>query len=73
MHAEVELRVERLSWHGFVDLINLSDKTCELIDFKTGEFKPDHEFQILVIIFYGRAITISTQHQDQSADYCVIL
>ena len=45
MHAEVELRAGTLRWHGYVDLINLSDKACEIIDFKTGEANEDHEFQ----------------------------
>lgn len=45
MHAEVELRADTLRWHGFVDLINLSDEACEIIDFKTGEANQDHEFQ----------------------------
>lgn len=45
MHAEVELRADALRWHGFVDLINLSDEACEIIDFKTGEANQDHEFQ----------------------------
>jgi hypothetical protein len=45
MHAEVELRADTLRWHGFVDLINLSEEACEIIDFKTGEPNQDHEFQ----------------------------
>jgi hypothetical protein len=48
MHAEVELRSDALRWHGFVDLINLSDDACEIIDFKTGEANQDHKFQARV-------------------------
>lgn len=47
-HVEIELRAERLRWHGFVDCLNLSDTTCEIVDFKTGAAKPEHEFQIQV-------------------------
>lgn len=48
MHAEVELRAERLGWRGFVDFMNLSETECEIIDFKTGDAKPEHEFQTRV-------------------------
>ncbi len=47
-YAEVELRAESLCWRGFVDFLNLSDDDCEIVDFKTGIAKPEHEFQARV-------------------------
>lgn len=44
-YAEVELRSESLRWRGFVDLLNLSEDGCEIVDFKTGIAKSEHEFQ----------------------------
>jgi len=48
MHAEVELRAEKLRWRGFVDFMNLGETGCEIIDFKTGDPKLEHEFQTRV-------------------------
>jgi len=45
-HAEVELQAAELGWHGIADLLTLSEKFCEIRDFKTGEPKPQHEFQV---------------------------
>ena len=47
-YAEIELRVERLHWHGFVDILTVSQSNCEIIDFKTGEPRPEHEEQVRV-------------------------
>lgn len=47
-YAEVELRVDALGWVGIADLLNVSDSACEIVDFKTGEPKPEHQFQLHV-------------------------
>ncbi len=43
-HAEVELQVPELGWHGVADLLTLSSGFCEIQDFKTGIPKREHEF-----------------------------
>lgn len=45
-HAEVELQVPELGWHGVADLLTLTSSFCEIRDFKTGVSKPQHEFQL---------------------------
>lgn len=45
-YSEVELRVDPLRWRGFVDALTLSDTSCEIVDYKTGMPKPDHEEQV---------------------------
>lgn len=45
-YAEVELRSEELGWYGKVDYLRVLDDGCEIFDFKTGEEKPEHEFQM---------------------------
>ena len=47
-HSEVQLEVEELHWRGVVDLLTLSETTCEIRDFKTGEPKEEHELQLHV-------------------------
>lgn len=47
-YSEVELRVEPLRWRGFVDALTLSDTSCEIVDYKTGMPKPEHEEQVRV-------------------------
>lgn len=44
--SEIELRVEQLHWRGFIDALILSDVSCELVDYKTGGLKPEHEEQV---------------------------
>lgn len=46
IYSEIELRVDQLRWRGFVDALTLSDASCELVDYKTGMPKPEHEEQI---------------------------
>ena len=38
-HSEVRLEAEELRWRGVVGLLTLSETTCEIRDFKTGEPK----------------------------------
>ncbi len=45
-YSEVEFRVDQLRWRGFVDALNLSDASCEIVDYKTGMPKPEHEEQV---------------------------
>ena len=45
-YSEIELRVDQLRWRGFVDALALSDASCELVDYKTGALKPEHEEQV---------------------------
>jgi hypothetical protein len=47
-HTEVELVVSNHNWHGFADLLILSESTCEIIDFKSGDPSPAHTEQILI-------------------------
>lgn len=47
-YAEIELRVAKMQWHGFVDMLTVSESNCEIVDFKTGEPTPEHEEQVRV-------------------------
>lgn len=47
-HFEVELRSKSLKWRGIADLIELTDSTCDLTDFKNGNPSDDHLFQLRV-------------------------
>lgn len=47
-HSELGIDDSDLGWRGFVDLLTLSDDECEIVDFKTGQHHPEHEFQIQV-------------------------
>lgn len=46
IHSEVELRINQLRWRGFVDSLVLSDTSCEIVDYKTGTPKSEHEEQV---------------------------
>ena len=48
MHPEVRLSPEGMGWVGVADLIKLDGNGCEIVDFKTGEQKPAHVFQLQV-------------------------
>jgi hypothetical protein len=45
-HAETTLRHPDGTWYGKVDLLRLSDQECEIVDFKTGSRKDDHQLQV---------------------------
>jgi hypothetical protein len=47
-HGEVTLGGNAMGWVGVADLLVLSPSACEIIDFKTGEPKPEHVFQMQV-------------------------
>lgn len=45
-YSEVRLASAELEWRGIVDLLTLSEEGCEIVDFKTGEAKPEHTKQL---------------------------
>jgi len=45
---EVELHARELHWTGRVDLLRLLESSCEIVDFKTGDYNEKHEFQMQV-------------------------
>ncbi len=45
-HTEVMLEAPELRWRGVVDLLTVSESSAEITDFKTGEVKSEHEFQV---------------------------
>lgn len=45
---ELTLRAKHIRWKGKADLLILSERACEIIDFKTGAPDERHEFQIRV-------------------------
>jgi hypothetical protein len=45
-YSEIEVRIDPLRWRGFIDALILSDASCELVDYKTGVFKSEHEEQV---------------------------
>ncbi|MCC7134183.1 MAG: PD-(D/E)XK nuclease family protein [Gemmatimonadales bacterium] len=47
-HPEVELMAPTIGWKGRADLVVLTGKGCEIIDFKTGAEAESHEFQVQV-------------------------
>jgi hypothetical protein len=46
LYPEVSLRASDLGWSGIADLIRISQDTCEIMDFKTGEPKDEHKDQL---------------------------
>jgi CRISPR/Cas system-associated exonuclease Cas4 (RecB family) len=48
VHPEVDIQVPAMHWRGRADLVVLTDTTCELVDFKTGQYDEHHEFQMQV-------------------------
>ena len=58
IHPEIEMHVPSMHWKGRADLIILTDTTCELVDFKTGEYDERHKFQMLVytLLWYKDAV-----------------
>jgi len=47
-YPELEVRARNVGWKGKVDLLVLSNDTCEVTDFKTGAADEAHKFQIRV-------------------------
>jgi len=46
-YSELLLRAPDIGWKGKVDLLVLTETTCELVDFKTGAFDESHRQQLL--------------------------
>jgi hypothetical protein len=47
-HTEVELKVPDMGWHGVADLLTHTPADCEIRDFKSGVYKPQHKLQLLI-------------------------
>lgn len=47
-YPELEVRARNVGWKGKVDLLVLSNDTCEVTDFKTGAADEAHKFQVRV-------------------------
>lgn len=47
-YPETELHAATISWKGKVDLLTISDSSCEIVDFKTGVPSDHHTFQLRV-------------------------
>ena len=45
-HSEVKLEPKQLHWVGFADAIRLTEASCEIIDYKTGNESLAHEDQL---------------------------
>lgn len=59
-YSEIELRAASLRWRGFVDVLTLSDVSCEIIDYKTGMPKPEHEEQVrLYSLLWARDVQLN--------------
>lgn len=48
VHAEVPLNNRELDWYGKADLLRLDERTCQIVDFKTGAAKDDHVLQLRI-------------------------
>lgn len=46
VYSEVKLTSDKLGWVGIADAIKLDEDICEIVDFKTGNPKPEDELQI---------------------------
>jgi hypothetical protein len=47
-YPEVELRAPGIRWKGKVDLLVITNETCEITDFKTGARDECHDFQVQI-------------------------
>ena len=47
-YSEVRLQAPEIGWHGIADLVTISDRGCEIRDFKTGGSTEDHEMQLRI-------------------------
>jgi len=48
LYTEVTLRAVGLGWKGKPDLLTVDDDGSEIVEFKTGERREEHAFQILI-------------------------
>lgn len=47
-HTEVKLAPSEMGWVGWADAIRIDERSCEILDYKTGEPKPDHADQLRI-------------------------
>lgn len=47
-HAEVDLEAPCIAWKGRADLLTLTPGGCQITEFKTGEERDEHRFQVRV-------------------------
>lgn len=47
-YSEVMLKDDGLRWLGIADLVCVNDAGCQIVDFKTGDPKPEHLMQVQV-------------------------
>lgn len=63
-HAERTLRHPEGTWIGTADLLRLSDRECQIVDFKTGSRKGDHQLQLkLYALLWHRDTTLNPQQR----------
>jgi hypothetical protein len=48
LYAELTLRAKDIGWKGKPDLLGIDNRGCEIVEFKTGERKDEHAFQLRV-------------------------
>lgn len=48
VYPEVDVFAAEVGWKGRIDLLSISDESCVITDFKTGERKDAHKFQATV-------------------------
>jgi hypothetical protein len=46
VYPELDVRAPSIGWRGRIDVLNLSETACEIVDFKTGAQKDDHASQV---------------------------
>jgi hypothetical protein len=46
VYPELEVRAPSIGWRGRIDVLNLSETACEIVDFKTGVQQDDHASQV---------------------------
>ena len=48
LYAEITIRARSIGWKGKPDLLGLGQLGCEIVEFKTGERREEHAFQVTV-------------------------
>ena len=58
IYREIALDLPDLGWRGTLDLLTIDDDDgCDIVDFKSGEAKPEHAFQLQVYALLWREAT----------------
>jgi len=59
-YPEVKLEAISIGWQGIADLINISEKEIEIVDYKTGGLSENHNFQLQVYsLLWSRDIILN--------------